>query len=211
MKDNASQVPLDVVGKGQESMDDTNGSQGYRADVAMLEGGRVDAVGPEEDITDAAGRNAAITVQGVRKTKGEEPLLSRNAKLIIPFGHNDSEPKEKAFDTLDRLAAVMVENLDMEIVVKGHTDTIGPSPYNKNLSELRANSVKEYLVAKGINPLRIQTIGMGQENPLKPNTSWAGRSANRRAEIEVQRVATQVQSSKIHGSRLESDEESSQP
>jgi len=211
VKDNASQVPLDVVGKGQESMDDTNGSQGYRADVAMLEGGRVDAVGPEEDITDAAGRNAAITVQGVRKTKGEEPLLSRNAKLIIPFGHNDSEPKEKAFDTLDRLAAVMVENLDMEIVVKGHTDTIGPSPYNKNLSELRANSVKEYLVAKGINPLRIQTIGMGQENPLKPNTSWAGRSANRRAEIEVQRVATQVQSSKIHGSRLESDEESSQP
>jgi len=212
VKDDASPVPLDVVGKGQESIDDTNGSQGYRADVAMLEGGRVDAVGPEEDITDAAGRNAAVTVQEVRKTEGEKPLLSKNVKLIIPFGHNDSEPKEeKAFDTLDRLAAVMVENLDMEVVVKGYTDTTGPPPYNKNLSELRANSVKEYLVAKGINPLRIQTIGMGQENPLKPNTSLAGRSANRRAEIEVQRVATQGQSSKIHGSRLESDEESSQP
>ncbi len=186
VKDDAGQVPLDVVGKGQESIDDTIRPQAYRADVAILEEGRVDAVVSKEDMTDTGGRNSTVTVQGVRKTGGEEPLLSGDVKLIIPFGYNDSEPKEKAFDTLDRLAAVMVENLDMEIVVKGHTDTSGPPPYNKNLSELRANSVKKYLVAKGISPLRIQTIGMGEQNPLKPNTSWAGRRANRRAEIEVQ-------------------------
>jgi len=186
VKDDAGQRPLDGVGKGQKSMDDTSRRQAYRADVAMLEGGRVDTVVSKEDITDTGGRNSTVTVQGVRKTGGEEPLLSGDVKLIIPFGYNDSEPKEKAFDTLDRLAAVMVENLDMEIVVKGHTDTTGPPPYNKNLSELRANSVKKYLVAKVISPLRIQTIGMGKQNPLKPNTSWAGRKANRRVEIELQ-------------------------
>ncbi len=173
--------------KGQESIDDTSRPQAYRADVVILEEGRVDAVVSKEDMTDTGGRNSTVTVQGVRKTGGEEPLLSGDVKLIIPFGYNDSEPKEKAFDTLDRVAAVMVENLDMEIVVKGHADTSGPPPYNKNLSELRANSVKKYLVAKGISPLRIQTIGMGEQNPLKPNTSWAGRRANRRVEIEVQR------------------------
>jgi OOP family OmpA-OmpF porin len=113
-------------------------------------------------------------------------LISGDVKLIIPFGYNDGEPKEKAFDTLDRLAAVMAENLDMEIVVKGHTDTIGSPLYNKNLSELRANSVKEYLVAKGISPLRIRTIGMGEEDPIKPNATLADRDVNRRAEIEVQ-------------------------
>ena len=186
VKHDTRQRPLADDVKGQEWIDDTNRPQGYRANVAILEEGRVDAVGPEENMTDATGRNSTVTVQSLGKTEGEKPLISGDVKLIIPFGYNDSEPREKIFDTLDRLAAVMVESLDMEIVVKGHTDTTGPPPYNKNLSELRANSVKEYLVAKGISPLRIRTIGMGEEDPINPNTTLADRDVNRRAEIEVQ-------------------------
>jgi outer membrane protein OmpA-like peptidoglycan-associated protein len=53
------------------------------------------------------------------------------------------------------------------------------------LSELRANAVKDYLVKKGVNPLRIKAIGMGDANPLEPNTTAVGRGANRRAEIEL--------------------------
>jgi general secretion pathway protein A len=186
VKHDTRQRPLADDVKGQEWIDDTNRPQGYRANIAILEEGRVDAVGPEENMTDATGRNSTVTVQSLGKTEGKKPLISGDVKLIIPFGYNDGEPKEKAFDTLDRLAAVMAENLDMEIVVKGHTDTIGSPLYNKNLSELRANSVKEYLVAKGISPLRIRTIGMGEEDPIKPNATLADRDVNRRAEIEVQ-------------------------
>ncbi len=143
--------------------------QRYRANLAMLERGRGDAIDPEEEMI-----NSGEGVSG-----GDE-------KLIIPFRYNTSELREKAFDTIDRLAAVMIKNPDMEIVVKGYTDAIGSPPYNKNLSELRANSVKKYLVAKGISPLRIQAVGMGEENPLKPNTTPAGRWENRRVEIELQ-------------------------
>ncbi len=181
-------VVLPVAGdlKSQESVDDSDRPEVYRASVAVLEAGRGDAVDPEEEMTDKG--------KGLREGLGEGDL-----KLIIPFYYNKSELPEKAFDTLDRLAAVLVENLDIEIVVKGYTDTIGPPPYNKSLSELRANTVKSYLMAKGISPFRIQTVGMGEKNPLRPNTTVTGRTANRRVEIEVQRVTTQVQSSKVHG------------
>ena len=59
----------------------------------------------------------------------------------------------------------MAQNHNIEIVVPGYTDTLGDYHYNKKLSEFRANIVKSYLVAKGISPLRIQTLGMGEENP----------------------------------------------
>jgi len=194
-------VVLPVAGdlKSQESVADAEGPKAYRASVAVLEAGRSDAIDREEEMTDKGKGLSKVT------------LPSSDLKLIIRFHYDESELPEKALDTLDRLAAVMVEDPEMKVVVKGYTDTIGPPPYNKNLSELRANTVKKHLVAKGISPLRIQAVGMGEENPLKPNTTPAGRWENRRVEIEVQRVTTQVQSSKVHGSRLESDEESSQP
>ena len=88
-------------------------------------------------------------------------------------------------NTLDKLAARMVENPGMEIIVRGYTDTIGSYPYNKNLAELRANAVKNYLEERGISALRIQAVGIGEENPREPNLTAAGRWANRRVEIEV--------------------------
>jgi general secretion pathway protein A len=183
VKHEAGQRSLADDVKGQESVHDINRPQAYRANVATLERSRAGEVVLKEDMTDSAGRSAPTPTLPSSKRKA---LSGGDVKLIIPFGHNDSELQQRAFDALDRLAAVMVENLDMKIVVKGHTDTIGPPLYNKNLSELRANSVKSYLMAKGINPSRIHTVGMGEEDPLKPNTSWAGRRANRRVEIEFQ-------------------------
>jgi outer membrane protein OmpA-like peptidoglycan-associated protein len=113
-------------------------------------------------------------------------LLLSYGKLIIPFHYSSAQLPEGTFDVLDRFAAVMTRQRDTEIVVKGYTDTSGESLYNEILSALRANAVKDYLVAKGVNPLRIKTIGMGARNPREPNTTRAGRRANRRAEIEIQ-------------------------
>jgi general secretion pathway protein A len=186
VKDDAGQRPVANTVKGQESLADTNRPQAYRASVATLEGGPADAVVSKEDMTDNDGRDSTVTVQRARRSEGEKPLLPGGVKLIVPFDYNNSAPQDKTHDTLDRLAALMAENLDMEIFVRGHTDTIGPPSYNRNLSELRANSVKAYLVEKGISPSRIHAIGMGEENPLEPNTTPAGREANRRVEIELQ-------------------------
>ncbi|MBW2331747.1 MAG: AAA family ATPase, partial [Deltaproteobacteria bacterium] len=170
---------LPVAGdlKSQESVDDSDRPEVYRASVAVLEAGRGDAVASEENMTDAAGRDSSTptpvssTGQALPSSVKGEDLSEGDLKLIIPFHYDKCELSEKALDTIDRLAAVMIKNPEMEIVVKGYTDTIGPPPYNKNLSELRAKTVKKYLVARGISPLRIQAVGMGEENPLKPNTT----------------------------------------
>ena len=117
--------------------------------------------------------------------ESEKPMLPVDLKLIIPFNINMNELSPKAYGLLDRLAAVMAQSHDIKTVVTGYTDTLGDYHYNKKLSEFRANIVKSYLTAKGISPLRIQIFGMGEENPLEPNTSAEGRCANRRVEIEL--------------------------
>ena len=79
----------------------------------------------------------------------------------------------------------MLLKMDLNIVIKGYTDSFGSNEYNRNLSAFRANVVKSYLTGKGIHPTRMKAMGMGDAAPLKPNTTPDGRTANRRVEIEV--------------------------
>jgi len=96
------------------------------------------------------------------------------------------EGKAKLDDLVSKLGAI---NLEVIIAV-GHTDSIGSVPYNQKLSVRRAESVKAYLVSKGIEANRIYTEGKGKSQPIAPNTvngkdNPAGRAKNRRVEIEV--------------------------
>jgi len=96
------------------------------------------------------------------------------------------EGKAKLDDLVSKLGAI---NLEVIIAV-GHTDSVGSVPYNQKLSVRRAESVKAYLVSKGIEANRIYTEGKGKSQPIAPNTvngkdNPAGRAKNRRVEIEV--------------------------
>jgi general secretion pathway protein A len=152
---------------------------------AVLDPPHGHAIDPVEDMTDASPQEAPPTVQERGKTVDKQPLFYEDTNPIVSFSYNDSHLLEKAMNTLDKLAARMVENPGMEIIVRGYTDTIGTYPYNKYLAELRANAVKNYLKKKGISALRIQAVGIGEKNPREPNLTAAGRRANRRVEIEV--------------------------
>jgi OmpA-OmpF porin, OOP family len=70
------------------------------------------------------------------------------------------------------------------ISVTGHTDNIGPEPYNVKLSEKRAAAVQEFLVGKGVKPERIKTEAKGPREPIATNKTRDGRAQNRRTEIE---------------------------
>jgi OOP family OmpA-OmpF porin len=91
------------------------------------------------------------------------------------------EGKAKLDDLVSKLAGV---NLEV-IVAVGHTDSIGTDAYNDKLSMRRAQSVKAYLVSKGIEANRIYTEGKGKRQPIADNRTKAGRAKNRRTEIEV--------------------------
>ena len=92
----------------------------------------------------------------------EYPLLPifPDQKLIIPFGYNSTELSSDIFEKLDLFASAMISNPDVGIVVKGYTGQLGNLLYNEKLSRLRANVVKNYLVAKGISPDKIKTFGI---------------------------------------------------
>ena len=92
-----------------------------------------------------------------------------------------SEGKAK----LDDLASKM-EGINVEVIIAvGHTDSVGTDAYNQKLSIRRAESVKAYLQAKGIEANRIYTEGKGESQPVDSNKTAAGRAKNRRVEIEV--------------------------
>jgi len=105
------------------------------------------------------------------------------ADVLFDFDKSVLKPEGKA--KLDDLASkVMGINLEVVIAI-GHTDSIGSDAYNQKLSVRRAESVKAYLVSKGVEPNRIYTEGKGEKQPVASNKTKEGRQKNRRVEIEV--------------------------
>jgi peptidoglycan-associated lipoprotein len=97
------------------------------------------------------------------------------------FAYDSAVLSTVATQTLDRQGAWLRQYQDVVITVEGHTDERGTREYNLALGDRRANAVKNYLVALGIDPVRILTISYGEERPAEPGndeTAWAN---NRRA------------------------------
>jgi OOP family OmpA-OmpF porin len=92
-----------------------------------------------------------------------------------------TEGKAKLDDLVGKLKGI---NLEVIIAV-GHTDSVGSDAYNQKLSVKRSDAVKAYLVTKGIEKNRVYTEGKGEKQPVADNKTSAGRSKNRRVEIEV--------------------------
>jgi outer membrane protein OmpA-like peptidoglycan-associated protein len=87
--------------------------------------------------------------------------------------------------TLDEAAGVLVEFPALNVTISGHTDDAGDKDKNVELSKARADSVKEYLVGKGVAAERIQTRGAGPNEPIADNNTPAGRQKNRRIEFAL--------------------------
>jgi OOP family OmpA-OmpF porin len=109
--------------------------------------------------------------------------VSFAADALFDFDKAVLKPEGKA--KLDDLAS-KVQGINVEVIIAvGHTDSVGSDAYNQKLSVRRAESVKAYLQAKGIEANRIYTEGKGESQPVESNKTSAGRAKNRRVEIEV--------------------------
>lgn len=105
------------------------------------------------------------------------------ADAFFDFDKSVLKPAGKA--KLDDLVG-KVKGINLEVIIAvGHTDSIGTDAYNQKLSVRRAESVKAYLVSKGIEKNRIYTEGKGEKQPVADNKTKEGRAKNRRVEIEV--------------------------
>ncbi len=112
-----------------------------------------------------------------------------NLNLIMPgnitFATNSANIASNFYSPLNNLATSFKQYDQSNIEVVGHTDSTGGHQYNVNLSQQRAQSVANYLMAQGVNGARVTSRGMGPDQPVANNANEAGRSQNRRVEIKL--------------------------
>ncbi len=114
--------------------------------------------------------------------------IQANSTIILNnifFDTDKFDLKSESIAELDRLYFFLRQNPSVCIEIGGHTDTIGTTEYNKELSLNRAETVKMYLAEKGIHPDRLFTKGYGFDKPVASNEEEEGRALNRRTEVRI--------------------------
>ncbi len=150
------------------------------AGVGALAGG---AVGNYMDRQESKLR-AQLRGTGVSVTRsGDEINLVMPGNITFASGSADLNPS--FFSVLDSVGLVLKEYDKTTIDVSGHTDNTGSAQKNQVLSEQRANTVAQFLRAKGIPEQRIAAAGYGPTRPIASNATAAGRQENRRVELTL--------------------------
>ena len=118
----------------------------------------------------------------------------------VHFAFGKSEVAASSYGLLDDVVAVLKEHPEVEeILVAGHTDSMGNDRFNLELSELRAQAVADYLVMAGVGQGRvIKAKGFGETEPVAPNDSEEGRERNRRVEIIITKQKARVEEVPTH-------------
>ncbi len=130
-------------------------------------------------------------VKGIPENDGC-PAVTEDAKKVleqalkgITFETGKDIIQKSSYPTLDNVVKVMKDNPAYKLQINGYTDNRGKPEVNKTLSEKRATAVMNYLISHGIDAGRLKSAGFGQENPIKDNSTEAGRKENRRVELLV--------------------------
>jgi outer membrane protein OmpA-like peptidoglycan-associated protein len=138
------------------------------------------------DKDDKCPNTAGLTAYDGCPVPAKEIMAQLNkVGAMIPFQLNKAELGSKVKDMLGDVLGVMNSYPKIPFMIEGHTDSSGPKAFNQKLSELRAMSVKEYLVENGITSSRLMTVGYGEDKPTTSNNTRKGRIENRRVEFKV--------------------------
>jgi outer membrane protein OmpA-like peptidoglycan-associated protein len=145
-----------------------------------------------EQKTIAANEKTAAANDALAKlaAKDEERGLVITLSGGVLFRSNDAQLLPAAQTKLDEVAAALLTN-GRPVSIEGYTDSKGSQSKNIDLSQRRAESVRTYLISRGLPSDRVVARGMGPDRPIADNTSSEGRANNRRVEIVVAKVATQ--------------------
>ncbi|MEN8247457.1 MAG: OmpA family protein [Bacteroidota bacterium] len=137
---------------------------------------------PYESMIHVIGKR--VTTHVIHETVALHPIKESFTSVInVYFGHDSDQPN--SFQDVEYLEVLMKQNPNIKVEISGHTDNTGPAEYNKNLSQRRANAIKDYLVKHNIDPARIEAIGYGMDKPIADNNTRVGRRLNRRTEFKI--------------------------
>jgi len=131
------------------------------------------------------------TVKGTIANKGCPEMAKEDVKKItniaskIFFETNSDKLKVASLAQLDELASILKRYEAANLSIEGHADSQGADDFNLNLSQKRTESVKQYLMGRGIMESRLTAIGFGESKPIADNNTSLGRAKNRRVELKT--------------------------
>lgn len=135
--------------------------------------------------------NEKLNLEFVLTPRPKKTLAKLRDKKIeildkVFFEKNKSNILSKSYPLLDTIVSILVENPQVKSIrIEGHTDDSGSAALNLELSQSRAESVRNYLIKAGVAPSRLTAKGFGPKDPLVPNTSRRNRELNRRVEFKI--------------------------
>lgn len=176
------------VGGEEQVVEDGGDSGGDGADTAEGDGGDMDVGAVEgEDVDEETLAEDDLATEE-EPAPGTEMDFVANVGDRVFFGFDRSTLTEQGRETLDAQAEWLQEFPEVTVTIEGHTDERGTREYNLALGERRAHAVKDYLVASGIAPDRIETVSYGEERPAVEGSHEAAWAQNRRAVTVVEQV-----------------------
>lgn len=110
-------------------------------------------------------------------------LIINMSDVLFDTGKYSLKPGAR--EKLAKVSGIILAHPGLNLEIEGHTDSVGSDEYNQRLSEQRANSVRDYLVAQGLSSGTISALGLGKSAPVTTNSTAAGRQQNRRVELVV--------------------------
>ncbi|MBW2263525.1 MAG: OmpA family protein, partial [Deltaproteobacteria bacterium] len=136
-----------------------------------------------------AGGSVDVDLQMSKRPKKDLVVIKKKKIAIkkrIQFEFDSAIIKTKSYLIMDAVADVLMNHPEITLVeIQGHTDDKGANNYNLDLSQRRAESVRDYLIASGIDPDRLIAKGYGETVPVAPNVTSKGRAKNRRVEFHI--------------------------
>ena len=123
-------------------------------------------------------------LEGATVQRVEEGIaVSFDSGLLFDFDSSALRPEAR--ENLEKLAEIMNRDDNTNLMIVGHTDSVGNEDYNQLLSERRAQSAARYLMKQNIDYSRISTEGRGETEPIADNSTEAGQQENRRIEVAI--------------------------
>ena len=127
---------------------------------------------------------AAASADSLRQDSDLDSLSDSPVSLQgVKFRYDSSELTDESRAILDRVAAVLRKQTHVRHEVAGHTDSQGDRAYNLRLSQRRAETVRNYLISRGVDAGNLKAHGYGGLQPIADNSTWAGLVSNRRVEL----------------------------
>jgi outer membrane protein OmpA-like peptidoglycan-associated protein len=123
-------------------------------------------------------------IPGADVQRRDDSLLVNFSDQLL-FDSGSAQLNPGAYDRLRSLATTLNNYPKSQVIIKGHTDGQGQDAFNQRLSEERADRVRSFLIAEGVDPSRISAIGFGESMPVTTNATPEGRAQNRRVEVEI--------------------------